>query len=106
MLPQRDLEVLLRNADRREEDHNGVHDLSKARFSINTFTRAWPKMPHCGASMNCSTRAVTLSALNPREAATRAICSRAASGLMCGSRPLAEAKTMSAGTTVFVGRLF
>ena len=31
---------------------------------------------------------------------------RAASGLICGSKPLAEAKTMSAGTTVLVGRLF
>ena len=35
----------------------------------------------------------------------RAICSRAASGLMCGSRPLPEVKTMSAGTGASAGSL-
>ena len=40
-----------------------------------------------------------------RAAATRVIWSWADSGLMSGSRPLAEAYIMSAGTTVLEGRL-
>ena len=56
--------------------------------------------------MNRPTRVLTCPSLRPRAAATRPIWSRAASGLMCGSRPLAEANTMSGGTTALVGRLF
>jgi len=54
--------------------------------------------PHCGGSMNLSTSARTWGSLIPRAAATRAIWNRAAAGLMCGSTPLAEANTKSAGT--------
>src|ERR1019366_1851102 len=79
---------------------------SSATLSSSTFTRAWPRKPHCGGSVNRSTKALTLSSLTPREVATRAICKRAASGLICGSKPLAEANAISAGTTVLVGRLF
>ncbi len=52
-----------------------------------------------------ATSSLTFSAGAPRASATRPIWKRAPSGLMWGSRPLAEVNTRSAGTGASAGSL-
>src|SRR5262249_20910862 len=65
--------------------------------SARTLTRSSPRNPHWRPSVFRVTRASTVAGSIPRARATRPTCQRAAAGLSCGSRPLAEAVTRSAG---------
>ena len=72
---------------------------SSARLSASTLTCGSPRKPSSG----CSTLAVDESRgprrpASPRASATRSTWSKAASGLISGSSPEAEAVTRSAGT--------
>lgn len=73
-------------------------DASSARFNRKTFTPGSPRTPKSAESVFCLMSSPTLSALKPRALATRAVCSSALRKLMCGSSPLPEAVTASAGT--------
>src|SRR6185369_15223097 len=72
--------------------------LSSSRFNTSTFTRGSPKNPSWRSSVACSTAFITTFSDKLRALATRGTCSRADSGVTCGSSPLAEACTRSAGT--------
>ena len=67
-------------------------------FSFKTFTPGSPRKPRSALSMFCWINVRTLSSLKLRAFATRASCNSALRKLMCGSRPLPEAVTASAGT--------
>src|SRR6185295_17832870 len=71
---------------------------SKARFNRRTLTVGSPRKPRVRPSVSRSTRAWISATVRPRALATRGTCHRAPSGLRCGSRPLPEAVTSSAGT--------
>src|SRR5262249_8986101 len=70
---------------------------SSARLSARMLTRSSPRNPHWRPSVLRATRASTVAGSSPRARATRPTCQRAAAGLTCGSSPLAEAVTRSAG---------
>src|ERR1019366_524987 len=74
---------------------------SIARFSLSTLTRGSPRRPRSGPSVNWASNWLAWSTRMPRALATRAACARAESGLMCGSRPLPDAVTASAGIGAF-----
>ena len=71
---------------------------SSSRFSSSTLTRGSPSTPNVRGSTRERTSASTSPAATPRAAATRGTCHSAASGLRCGSRPLADVVTSSSGT--------
>src|ERR1019366_1661396 len=83
-----------------------VVNASSARLSGSTFTPGSPRKPRLAESVFARMSSRTLSSPRPRALATRGVCSSALRKLMCGSRPLAEAVTASAGTGVLVSRLF
>src|SRR5579871_6491232 len=74
---------------------------SRARLSFSTLTRDSPRTPRSGPSVNCATSWLAWSVWILRALATRVACTRAETGLMCGSRPLPEAVTASAGIGAF-----
>ncbi len=71
---------------------------SKAKFSFKTFTPGSPRKPRSAGSVFARISASTFSTSRLRALATRGAWSSAFARLMCGSRPLAEAVTASAGT--------
>src|SRR5262245_44653455 len=71
---------------------------SSARLSLSTFTRGSPRKPSWRPSVAAATSALTFRGSRPRAFATRAAWYSAAARLMCGSSPLPEAVTRSAGT--------
>jgi hypothetical protein len=70
---------------------------SRLRFRDSTFTRGSPRKPIWRPSVACATAFMRISSDTPRALATRATWSMADSGVMWGSRPLADASTRSAG---------
>jgi hypothetical protein len=64
-----------------------------------TLTVGSPRKPSTRPSVAPATRARTLSSGSPVTRATRATCSAAYSGEMCGSSPDADAVTASGGTS-------
>src|SRR5581483_10528760 len=74
------------------------HCSSSARLSWRTLTRGSPRNPNWRSSMWPSTRARIADSLARRDRAMRATWNRAASGVMCGSRPDADEVTRSIGT--------
>ena len=72
---------------------------SSARLSSSTFTRGSPRKPSCRPSVCSATSARTFAGVERRAPSPRARPgTRAAAGLMCGSRPLPDAVTRSTGT--------
>ncbi len=70
---------------------------ASARLSSRTFTRSSPRNPRVGPSVCSSISDRTCSSDRPRTSAIRGAWSSAAATEMCGSRPLAEAVSRSAG---------
>ena len=71
---------------------------SSAKLTRSTLTLRSPNIPKVLPSTFASTAAFTRSAATPRALATRGSCQSIASGERCGSSPLADAVTSSAGT--------
>ena len=77
-----------------------ARNVSNCRLSRNTLTCASPRNGRSGRSTDFSTRSRTRASASPRTFATRFTWNKAASGLMSGSSPEAEAVTRSAGTAL------
>ena len=91
--------------NRKTRLHKLYFILSNAIFSNNTFTRLSPRHASCGLSLILSTSVINScfwTSPNFLTFAIRLICNWAASGEICGSRPLAEAKSISDGTSTFL----
>src|SRR5215469_10456570 len=77
---------------------------SSVKFSLITLTRGSPNKPKSRLLVHARTSLRTVSWLRPRALATRGTCNSAFATLMCGSRPLPDSVTASAGTGTFAGR--